>query len=602
MPPKYDDLSREQLVSLLARRDAERKLGLVWERDEIQRDIALNSDFVALLLDGSLSCGQAPFRNLIIEGDNFDALRWLRMTMRNRVKCIYIDPPYNTGNKDWVYNDHFAVKEDHYRHSTWLEFLYVRLVLARDLMTLDGVIMVSINDDNRAKLELLLDEVFPGMRVGSMVWRTKDTANDKGRAFSSVHEHVLIYANPGFSFGGSPIDTSKYRDRDGDKRGRWAPTPITQPKTMRDRPNGYYPIQDPATGYWYPCSPDTVWRYALKSRLKEGQKIRKQTIDELLAENRIWFPLNQIPMRFETMAALMQAIQDGNVPKDGNGHPLLREGLPDLDFWIGKDIATERPSKKSFIDEKKSLNRPVSSWIAGIGEAADDNEVETLRSDRQGKGTDAVKAIFGNKAFDFPKPPSLLISLMRHVLDDGDIVLDFFAGSGTAGEAVMSLNAEDDGQRSFILVSSTEATEDSTKNLCRDVCAERIRRLTAGTANRDPMAGDFAYLRTAKLPFHDFSYDLKPADVWVAVQACHGLPIKPHDPDKAVQSATDGELTVAYCDKTTPDALAEISKLADEGFLIVYSWSPGRLEEALAGKPSAESRSAPDELARRFRS
>ncbi len=134
------------------KRDAQRKLGLVWERDEIEADKARNTDFVALDLDEKLSFGDAQYENLIIEGDNFDALRALLVTHRRKIKCIYIDPPYNTGNKDWVYNDNYISSEDRFRHSTWLEFMYQRLVLARDLLSDDGVILVSINDDNRSLL------------------------------------------------------------------------------------------------------------------------------------------------------------------------------------------------------------------------------------------------------------------------------------------------------------------------------------------------------------------------------------------------------------------------------------------------------------------
>ena len=120
---RYDALSREEMIRLLEardRRDATR-FGLVWEANEIERDKALNNDFVALDLVPALCVGTAPRRNLIIEGDNFDALRYLRMTFAGRVKCIYIDPPYNTGNKDFVYNDSFVDKEDLWRHSKWVE-------------------------------------------------------------------------------------------------------------------------------------------------------------------------------------------------------------------------------------------------------------------------------------------------------------------------------------------------------------------------------------------------------------------------------------------------------------------------------------------------
>ncbi|WP_214647500.1 DNA methyltransferase [Alterinioella nitratireducens] len=150
MAGKYDDLTRAQLVELLEKRDRTKKLGLVWERDEIEADAAVDANFIACRIDEALSDKPAPWDNLVIEGDNFDALRWLRMTHAGRVKCIYIDPPYNTGNKDWVYNDSYMDKEDRFRQSTWLEFLYRRLTLARDLLAEDGVLLVSINDDQRA--------------------------------------------------------------------------------------------------------------------------------------------------------------------------------------------------------------------------------------------------------------------------------------------------------------------------------------------------------------------------------------------------------------------------------------------------------------------
>ena len=135
MADNYDDYSREELLRELRLRDRRPRFGLVRERKEIDHEKAVNDDFVVLDFDQALSCGVAPYRNLIIEGDNFDALRFLRMTHAGKIKCIYIDPPYNTGNRDFIYNDHFVDKEDTYRHSKWLEFMYRRLQLARDLLS-----------------------------------------------------------------------------------------------------------------------------------------------------------------------------------------------------------------------------------------------------------------------------------------------------------------------------------------------------------------------------------------------------------------------------------------------------------------------------------
>jgi adenine-specific DNA-methyltransferase len=145
MADHYDDYTREQLLRLLRERDRRPRFGLVWERDEIDHDLSVNNDFVALDWDAELSCGEGPQSNVIIEGDNFDALRYLRMTHAGRIKCIYIDPPYNTGNRDFIYNDRFVDKEDSYRHSKWLEFMYRRLELAKELLTEDGVMRIATN-------------------------------------------------------------------------------------------------------------------------------------------------------------------------------------------------------------------------------------------------------------------------------------------------------------------------------------------------------------------------------------------------------------------------------------------------------------------------
>ncbi len=131
MGQRYDDLSREALIEILKRRDRERKLGLVWERQEIEKDQSINSDFVILDEIDELCSGEGPRRNLVIEGDNYDALRWLRTTHWGAIKFIYIDPPYNSGNRTFIYNDDYVDPEDRFRHSKWLEFMYQRLVLAR---------------------------------------------------------------------------------------------------------------------------------------------------------------------------------------------------------------------------------------------------------------------------------------------------------------------------------------------------------------------------------------------------------------------------------------------------------------------------------------
>ena len=534
MLQQIDKLCAAELPRLLAEYLTSRKLGLTWERDAIAHDRALNADVVLPRLVPEWSHtpdGCTAHRNLIIEGDNFDSLRLLRSTHAGKVRVIYIDPPYNTGNKDWVYNDNYVGANDRWRHSQWLEFLYQRLSLARELLTADGVILVSINDENRSRLELLMDEVFPGRRLGSLVWRTKDTGNDLTQRFSHVHEHVLVYANGSFAFNGRATDRSKFRNPDKDARGDWSPQPLTKAHDYTVRENTYYPIQDPDTGYWYPCDPDSVWRFASEAvirRLCNGDEaavqaalaaLRSDTMEALIAKKLIYFPpcKQEEVMRFETKADLLTVIAVGKGPMlPKKKTPLLRPDLPDIDFWVDKPIAPGRPSRKEHWTAKPEADRlaPVSSWIAGMNEDSTDEDVELvlLRSARGGVATEEIKNLLGSKAFQHPKPLSLIKGLLSQATRPGDLVLDFFAGSGTTGQAVLELNAEDGGQRRVILCSSTEATtKEPDKNLCRDVCAERLRRVIAGYAGKTgytlAQGGEFAYVQLDKLDGADVALD-----------------------------------------------------------------------------------------------
>ena len=554
--------------------------------------------------------GDASIGNLIIEGDNFDALRLLRATHRGKVRVIYIDPPYNTGNKDWVYNDRYVGANDRWRHSQWLEFLYRRLTLARDLMTPDGVILVSINDENRARLELLLDEVFPGRRLGSLVWRTKDTGNDLSQRFSHVHEHVLVYANPGFKFNGRGTDRSKFRNSDNDPRGDWSPQPLTKAHTYSERENTYYPIQNPETGYWYPCDPDSVWRFSsekeIRTRLAGDETaiqaalkaLRSDTIEQLIEKKLIYFPpcASSEVLLFDSREALVAAIRAGKgpiLPKKKT--PLLREDLPDLDFWIGKPIAPGRPSRKEHWAAKSEEARtaPLSSWIAGINEAVvdlaetEDEEPVVLRTTRGGVATDAVKQVFGTKAFQHPKPMSLMRGLLAQATRPNDIILDFFAGSGTTAQAVLELNAEDDGNRSFILCSSTEATaKEPDKNLCRDVCAERVRRVMRGYGGKPGLGGAFAYLRLDKIAPADLAAEAGPEHAAQLLALRETGAVAPaataETPDIRVVAQSD-DLAVLIC-PTVNTAVVDRLAVWPARRLAVYSSRPETLARRLAAR------------------
>lgn len=584
-----EHLTAPQLRRLLTEHLTKQKLGLYWESSAIARDAALNADIVLprLVEDAAYSHGLAALGgmgtpNLVIEGDNFDALRLLKSTHAGKIRVIYIDPPYNTGNKDWVYNDKFVGANDRWRHSQWLEFLYQRLTLARDLLTPDGVIMVSINDENRARLELLMDEVFPGRRVGSFIWKTRQGSNDaKGAFFSTDHEHVLVYANAEFAFKGFEKTFQTYSNPDNDPKGDWSSDSLSCAKNYVERPNLFYPIKDPKTGIYYPCNPERVWVYASGERVTKGQVLRANTMEECIDAERVIFPIAQRVETWHSIEEIHAAIDTENVPGSGKTLMLRRE-LPNLEFWIGKPIGFGRPRFKRYKADLQNDTKPLSSWIVPNSEKGLYEAEESFVSGSNQEGARDILAAFGTKTFHYPKPLSLIQGLLAQASRPGDTVLDFFAGSGTTGHAVLALNALEPQQppRKFILCSSTEATaKEPAKNLCRDVCAARMRKVIESAPALKH--NHFAYLQLDKIAPGDAVFDASGAQAFQLLTLRLGQVARPMPAtDSGVQllaQNTDGTLT-ALCRQLTRAALDALAALPGR-YLRVYSTRPATVRE-----------------------
>ncbi len=591
-------LNAAQLRRLLTEHLTKQKLGLYWESNAIERDVALNANIVLPRLVEDCSHGLNALAdtgtpNLIIEGDNYDSLRLLKSTHAGKVRVIYIDPPYNTGNKDWVYNDRYVGANDRWRHSQWLEFLYRRLTLAKDLLTQDGVIMVSINDENRSRLELLMDEVFPGRRVGSFIWKTRQGSNDaKGAFFSTDHEHVLIYANAEFAFKGFEKTFQTYSNSDNDPKGEWSSDSLSCAKNYIERPNLFYPIKDPTTGIYYPCNPERVWVYASKEKISEGQVLRANTMEECIDAERVIFPTTQRVEIWNSIEEIHAAIDTANVPGSGKTLMLRRE-LPNLEFWIGKPIGFGRPRFKRYKADLQNDTKPLSSWIVPNSEKGLYEADESFTSGSNQEGARDILAAFGTKTFHYPKPLSLIQGLLAQASRPGDTVLDFFAGSGTTGHAVLALNALDRAQdanalpRKFILCSSTEATaKEPTKNLCRDVCAARISKVIA--SDTALASNSFAYLQLDNLAPGDAPFDSSCAQAFQLLTLRLGQVARPVPKLSAadqgvkvlVQNTGDGALTV-LCHKLTRAALDAMAHLPCRQ-LRVYSTRPATVREHFA--------------------
>lgn len=539
MATEYEHLNREALIELLKRRDSQNPYGLVWESNGIEHDTALNKDFVGLELDEELSCGPAPWRNLIIEGDNYDALRSLVSTHAGQVKLIYIDPPYNTGRKDFIYNDSFLDPTHRYRHSTWLEFMYQRLRLAKDLLAEDGVIFVSIDDNELFNLGLLLNKVFGEHNfIANVIWQKVFSPKNTAVHFSDDHEYILIYANNRDVWRPNPLPRSAeqdaaYKNPDNDPRGPWTSGDLAARNFYGE---GRYPIECPSGRIIDGPPAGSYWR------------VSKTKFASLIADNRIWWG------------------------KDGNNTPRL----------------------KRFLSEVKQGVVPQTLWtydVVGHTQDAKKQLNEILPKERN------------DDVFSTPKPLQLMHRILRLATKPGDLVLDFFAGSGTMAQAVLQLNKEDDGERRFILVSSTEATADEpSKNLCRDVCATRVRRAIEGytTDKARQVAGlgdGFAYLRAKHIPVHRLEENLDDNLVWSYIQMKHHHPLT--DRGSMLAVSTWNEQVLIYLPVTTAKFKAALSEaLAQHPQAIVYTWTPSALANIVDENSLRE---VPADLTRGFR-
>ncbi|WP_295396772.1 site-specific DNA-methyltransferase [uncultured Thiodictyon sp.] len=524
MADKYQEYSKDELIRLLRERDRRPRFGLSWERDLIDHDRSVNGDFVALDLVPELSQGTPPFGNLVIEGDNFDALRSLRMTHAGRVKCIYIDPPYNTGNRDFIYNDRFIDREDSFRHSKWLEFMYRRLELARELLAEDGSIWVSIDENEIFHLGMLMDQVFgEGNRIATCIWQKAYAPKNSALHFSGDHEYLLVYALNGERWRPNPMPRTaaqdkSYKNVDNDPRGIWKSSDLSarNPYSL-----GTYPITCPS-GRLIPGPPSG--RYWVVS---------EQKFKELDADNRIWWGKdgNNVP----AFKRFLSDVKDGVVPQT---------------LWKYEEVGHTQDAKKELLD------------ILQFEDSA--------------------------AVFSTPKPLRLLDRVLHIASKSDDLILDFFAGSGTTAQAVLKLNAEDGGNRRFILVSNTEATADEPdKNLCRDVCAERVRRVMTGYRNRKGeevpgLGGSFAYLRTRRIPTERLFRAVQHDQIWTALQLIHGDTLSPYDPEAPLQRLALNASKVIYLPSISEAAVEAVqTALQGAAQVVVYSWQAPLLAQRI---------------------
>ena len=398
--------------------------------------------------------------NLIIEGDNLIALKALLPTHAGRIKCIYIDPPYNTGNEGWVYNDNLTQPqfkewigqtvgkegEDATRHDKWCCMMYPRLQLLKEFLTDDGVIFISVDDNEAQHLRLIMDEIYGAERLLAMfVWKSRENPDSRNKTGISIdHEYVLAYGkSESAAFLGKEKDLSKYKNPDNDPNGPWMSDNLTGLASAEERPNLHYPIVDPATDRKYLPPRNRGWSKS------------KEVMNDLINKGQIIFPRNP------------------------NSRPRLKHYV--------KDLLSTRTGFSTV------LLRPYTT-----------------------DGTRELMEIFGEKVFAFPKPSEFIKTLIQQVTMSDDIILDSFAGSGPTAQAVMKINREDDGNRKFLLIQlpfETKEQEKTNFNICQMITSERIRRVINGYTYTDTgdkkekvagIGGSFTYARVGKPLFGEY--------------------------------------------------------------------------------------------------
>jgi type III restriction-modification system methyltransferase (adenine-specific)/adenine specific DNA methylase mod len=431
------DLLRQELSEVLVEGKQERyTLNWVGKKESI---LAANAPIAKTLRPcREESVNFDTTENLFIEGDNLDALKLLQENYLGKVKMIYIDPPYNTGN-DFIYDDDFAenteeflirsnqVDEDGNRliantesngrfHSDWLSMIYSRLRLARNLLTDDGVIFISIDDSEQANLKKICDEIFGDRNfVDTLIWKKLYGGKNDAKWFTHYHDYILVYTKNKLSWYPNLLPRSdkqndRYKNPDNDPRGVWKSADFTQ---FGPTPNCVYEIETPNGSKYYPPE-GKRWITTYDKYLK------------LREDNRLWFGMD-----------------GGNIP-----------------------------SQKRYLSEVKQ----------GISQSTFLDYSEVGHSDEANK---ELKNILGGKYFDYPKPTRLLQRLLHLGTKDNDLILDFFAGSGTTAHAVMQLNAEDNGNRKFICVQLPEKTDEKSEafkagySTIAEITKERIRRASS---------------------------------------------------------------------------------------------------------------------------
>ena len=421
-----EGLTMDERSSLIGLLREHKKYGLVWEDKPEDVEERLREELPVLreVKDKAILSDDPDAPNhILIEGDNLEALTALSYTHEGKIDVIYIDPPYNTGNKDFVYNDSFVDTEDSYRHSKWLSFMNKRLKIAKKLLSNQGVIFISIDDNEQANLKLLCDSIFNERNfISSIVWQKKTGAAD-ANGIAVITENILVYcnnvadANTIFSKNKDAFDIKRYRFSD---------------EYQEDRGPFYFDSLDRGSVRYS----DSL-NYAITA--PDGTSIYPNDRTSFVNDGWTWKWSSE---------KVQWGLQNGFID-------IAKNPKKSCGWSVRYKIYLNVDNEGNYIKK----NVPYKNLITDVLNADAAND---------------IKSIFNNKVFSFPKPTKLLSHVINLIDDKNSTILDFFAGSGTTLHATMQLNAEDGGHRQCILVTNNE------NNICEEVTYERNKRVING--------------------------------------------------------------------------------------------------------------------------
>jgi adenine-specific DNA-methyltransferase len=430
----YQEWSKEELVREIKQLEKRKKYGVVWE-DKPEKVADLCKEKLPILVedkDKEIETDKNEPVNILIEGDNYHALSVLNYTHKGKIDVIYIDPPYNTGNKDFKFNDVWVDAEDTFRHSKWISFIYKRLKLAKNLLKNSGIIFISIGEQEVHNLRHICDELFGENSIGQFIRQGVKGGTRAQSLIATNHDYVLVYAKNKKTVAllGKKVESLSLDLED--ERGKY--------RKGRE-----------------------LNKWGAGSRREDAQKM--------------WFPIPG--------------------PKGGEVYPIRNDGSEGRWRW-GKKKLLEAVKNNDVIFEKREDGTYIAyEKVRTTGEreiAHASIMLESIFSNAT--GTEELKSIFGGKCpFSYPKPTALVEYLVSMVDNKESIVLDFFAGSGTTGQAILQLNDRYPGKRSFILCTNNE------ENICTQVCFPRIKKVIGGYKNNkgeniEGIPSNLKYFRT----------------------------------------------------------------------------------------------------------